>query len=391
VRVGDLAVQKQLGVCLDGSWLSWLFLFEMAVSVLIPAGLLIFPKVRSSIAGLAVCSGLTVFGMTLYRMDVCIIAFARPEGMSYFPSWMELTISVGIIAGAILAFLYFVENFKVYEHLQPELLTTKPSYDPSTLHRLLPEELARGRRYSLAAISAAALTVLALPVEGAKPVKTSVLAPRTVDGFALARKDVKGRTLALSQPKEASSGVESVRLLLIDGNHRSDSVLFNHVAHVERAGGEQACAVCHHLNMPLDRSSSCSACHRDMYEQTSVFRHDQHVAAFDGNRGCTQCHADSTEAKTYLTAKACTECHEQPQASDSVIPEAHPRWLPATGYMNALHDLCIKCHEKKVKEAPAQYSPTLARCDTCHDTNRSSELSLLAPGASKNNGPKTNP
>ena len=80
LRLGDLAARGVLGMALDGSWQSVLFAFELAMSAIIPAVLLSSRRVRSSIAGLAVCSGLTVLGMILYRLDVCFIAFTRPEG-----------------------------------------------------------------------------------------------------------------------------------------------------------------------------------------------------------------------------------------------------------------------------------------------------------------------
>ena len=53
-------------------------------------------------------------GLSPRRFNVCIVAFARPEGMSYFPSWMELAVSAGIVAGATLVFIFFVERLKVY-------------------------------------------------------------------------------------------------------------------------------------------------------------------------------------------------------------------------------------------------------------------------------------
>ena len=382
VRLGDLAVRGVLGSCLDGSWQGFLFLFELAVSALVPAGLLLFRRVRSSLAGLAVCSGLTIFGTVLYRLDVCIVAFARPEGMGYFPTWMELAVSLGIVAGGVLIFIFCVERLKVYqdEEPAPAAAPRRPSYDPATLDGLLPAELASPRTYSLVAITAAALAVLFLPVEGAQPVRTAVLGPRTVEGLSVARDDGEGRRLVLSDPGNGGPGdARPARLLLIDGNRNGDSVLFDHVAHVERSGGEASCAVCHHLNMPLDRSSSCSECHRDMYERTSLFRHDSHAAALGGNSGCSECHGDYAVAKTCDTATACTECHEHRPAPDAVVAPPEERWGPAASYVRAMHGLCVKCHEQSVGQSPDRYPAAMARCDQCHDADRADQLGLMAP------------
>jgi hypothetical protein len=133
---------------------------------------------------------------------------------------------------------------------------------------------------------------------------------------------------------------------LVDGNRNGDSVLFDHKVHIQRTGGEESCAVCHHLNMPLDRSSSCCECHRDMYLSTPLFRHDLHVAATGGNGGCSQCHAGYAAAKTYETAAPCSRCHEQYPIANPVIPASGERWRPAVSYMNAMHGLCVTCQEK---------------------------------------------
>jgi len=378
LRLGDLAVRGVLGSAFDGSWQGMLFLFELAVSALVPMGLLLFRRVRSSLAGLGVCAGLTIFGMVLYRLDVCIIAFARPEGMGYFPTWMEIVVSLGIVAGGVLVFLFFVERFRVYEEEHPA--PARPSYDAATLHGLLPGELAGPRRYSLVGITAAAVAVLFLPMEGAEPVSTPVAASRTVHGLPVDRDDAAGRRLVLCDSRAGPSDAEPVRLMLIDGNRNGDSVLFDHAAHVERTGGETACAVCHHLNMPLDENSSCWQCHRDMYEATPLFRHESHVAALGGNRGCTECHRDYTVEKTYETARACAACHEHQPIADAVVPPPQQRWGRAAGYTDAMHGLCITCHERLVDESPNDYAAVLARCDNCHDADRAIKLREMTPG-----------
>jgi Ni/Fe-hydrogenase subunit HybB-like protein len=430
LRLGDLAVRGVLGFCVDGSWQGFLFLFELVASALLPAGLLLFKRVRSSVAGLAACSGLTIFGFVLYRLDVCIIAFKRPEDMGYFPTWMELAVSLGIIAGGALIFLFFAEHLKVYaeEEAAPAAPSRRPSYDPATRDGLLPDELASPRRYSLVAITAAALAVLFLPVEGAQPLRTPVQGPRTVEGLSAAVQGGKGRKLLLpdallspvrttqhgagayrpgtpgrhgparksfvaqstrdsidelpgaSVDASARAGnAKPARLLVIDGNRNGNAVLFDHAAHVERADGENSCAECHHLNLPLDRSSSCSACHRDMYEHTEVFSHEAHVAALGGNSGCRECHGDSAAAKTRQTATACGECHEHRTVSDPVIPAPGERWQPAASYVGAMHGLCVKCHERSVERSPDRYPATLARCDHCHDVDRAGQLARMAP------------
>ncbi|KUK41291.1 MAG: Polysulfide reductase NrfD, partial [Clostridia bacterium 62_21] len=44
-------------------------------------------------------------------------------GGSYFPSWMEFTVTAGLIAGAVLVYCFVVENFSIL----PEEHAAKPS------------------------------------------------------------------------------------------------------------------------------------------------------------------------------------------------------------------------------------------------------------------------
>jgi Ni/Fe-hydrogenase subunit HybB-like protein len=380
LRLGDLAVRGVLFSALDGSWQSLLFLFEIAVGAILPAVLLLSRRVRSSIGGLALCAGLTVFGMVLYRLDVCIIAFARPEGASYFPSWMEIAVSLGIVSGGILIFIFFVERLKVYEDNGQIPAPGRPSYDPATLHGLLPYDLASPRRYSLAAVIAAAVAVMFLPVQGVQPVSTPVFAPRTVEGASLGRDDGDGQVLTLASFQgAASSPAKRMPLIAIDGNRDGRLVLFNHDAHIEREGGDRSCTACHHLNLPLDCSTSCYQCHRDMYEPTSLFDHAYHVRSVDGNDGCSKCHTDYRAVKNYETATGCAECHDCPASPSPIVAAPGRTWRDAPGYVDAMHGLCVTCHRKRIQLSPGRYSEVLKRCDNCHDADLALEMTAMTP------------
>ncbi len=113
VRLGDLAYRGLLTRDIVVSWQGGLFILELLVSAIIPATLLAIRRVRESIAGLATCSVMTVLGIIGYRFDTCIIAFARPTNMPYFPTWTEMAISIGIVSGAALVFIFFNENLKI--------------------------------------------------------------------------------------------------------------------------------------------------------------------------------------------------------------------------------------------------------------------------------------
>ena len=371
----DVALREAIGKAFHGSWQGLVFSGELLVSALIPATLLLFRRVRTSAAGLATCAGMTVFGMIAYRFDCCIVAFARPEGTSYFPSWIELAVSLGVVGGVMLVFIFFVEKLKVYpeEHADPSDSAFGDSerfrYGPAAMSTLLPDALSGPRCYSLAAIIAAAATVAVLPgdlLSGTQYPSTPVFATRTLDGWIQEREDGPGHDLLLAEP-DGEPSVRHMTLMSIDGNRDGRLVLFPHRDHIKTLGEADSCAKCHHLNMPFDKNSSCCECHRDMYTVTDIFDHDSHINSLGGNDGCVSCHQDSTATKSRKYAAGCSECHTEmmPEGSLVDLPDGGMTGL-ATGYMGAMHALCIGCHEATFEQSPKDYATDFAECTNCH-------------------------
>jgi Ni/Fe-hydrogenase subunit HybB-like protein len=387
LRVGDLAWRGKLGAAFDGSFLGALFLFELAVGAVVPAILLAIPRVRASSRGVGVAAVLTVLGTIGYRFNVCVVAFKRPDVMSYFPSLVELGVSLGIVASAGLLFIFFVEKLRVYpeEHWEAPALKV-PSYEPLITRMLLPHSLAAPRRYSLAFILAAAVTVAVLPRDallGPQPERTPVAGPRIVEGLLETRPDAHGHDLAI-EPADYPVPPKAVRaeFMVIDGNRNGRLVLFPHDEHVARLGDKQSCVKCHHENLPYERNSACSECHRDMYIKTDIFEHEVHVEKLNGDSGCVRCHENPDQLKSRDTATSCTHCHTQMVVTGSRIkPPKKGMTGYAPGYMDAMHGLCIGCHEEKVKTDPATYSEDFSRCAQCHRDTNGSELRKMAPYA----------
>ena len=381
LRLGDLVLRGILTQAFDGSWQSNIFLLEISLA-LVPGALLISRRIRASSAGLFICAVLTLFSMVGYRFNVSIVAFSRPEGMSYFPSLIEVVVTLGIIAGASLIFIFFVEHFRVcsLEKSGKEEKEVSPqssaAYSPGTTHSLLPESLAGLRRYSLAALLGAAVAFAFLSEDvrsGALLLQTAVSPPRIVESYARPQTDGLGSMNAIPYPYSDHS--ESTNLFVIDGNQDGRLVLFDHDHHAKKVGGESRCGLCHHQNLPFHQNSSCYRCHSDMYLPTDIFNHSSHVARIGGNGACAECHQDSRAVKSRTTAKACSECHTETRVTDPVIViPAKTKAGYAVGYMAAMHNLCIKCHERQVQQDPQNFHRHFAECAHCH---RDFDLSLL--------------
>ncbi len=396
LRIGDLALRGKLGYVLSNTWQSQVFLLEIALASLLPASLLAFRRIRSNPAGIAAASGLTMLGMIGYRFNLCIVAFARPDGISYFPTWMELAVTIGIVAAAMLVFLFFAERLNVCETGSEEDSADARSglsswFDPLSLRIFTPESIAAARRYSLALLLGAVFAAAALPGDiwrGSIFVRTPVFAPRIVDGLMISNPSAArapSYRFSLSQQASArSNNPDVVLILIIDGNRNGRLVAFPHEFHCDKLGGKESCIQCHHKDLPLDRNTACYRCHRDMYLAADTFNHSTHIAHLDGNAGCLRCHEDAGKAKTRKTAKACGSCHEDAVSEKSIIQRKQTDAEgEAAGYMDAMHGLCITCHERKLAEEPQRFRQGFADCANCHRDVDGTDLRRLSPYASE--------
>ena len=378
LRVGDLWRRGILPGALDGSWQAGLFLIELAISAVIPAILLSFRRVRESIPGLASCSLMVVFGTISYRFDICIVAFSRPEGMAYWPTWTELAVSIGVVSGAMLVFIFFNENLRIVEH-GGAAHENIPGQDRPT-----PQGAAL-QRHSLVFIVAAALAIGFLPEDaifGPRPLPTPVHPARNVEALAtpavapLRRafhvSSLAGNVPAVDQP-------QPVQLMVIDGNRDWRFVPFTHNDHATALGGRESCRLCHHQNLAFDQNSACYECHRDMYETTDTFDHVLHVGKLGGNEGCTVCHPPEIARKSRDTALACWQCHGDMVVAGSIVPTVERRLVGiAPGYVDAMHGLCVRCHKNLAEAQPEKYAH-FDRCDVCHREFQDTDHRRMAP------------
>jgi Ni/Fe-hydrogenase subunit HybB-like protein len=103
MKVTDLYARDVTVWRLDAQHL--LFQLELFGTVALPAALLgLFPGVRQSQGGLLACAGLTTFGVALNRFNVSLTAYQGYRDFEYFPSAMEIAVTVGLVSFAILAF-----------------------------------------------------------------------------------------------------------------------------------------------------------------------------------------------------------------------------------------------------------------------------------------------
>ncbi len=333
LRVSDLFLRGVLPGALDGSWQSVLFLAEILVGGILPLILLGVKKIRQSREGLLTSAILIIAGIISQRMSLSMFTMRQSTALDYFPSLAEALIAFSIPAAAILVYLFFAENLAILDHKIPEPKPVSTIFNP--LGMVSQDTAGRAifaRRSGLATF----VIALMLPAMLHLPISNNPSA----------------------NPVQPATGWET---LLINGNNSGYVVRFPHLEHQERltkelGTKEAACKTCHHLNYPDDEATSCSDCHTDYYESSSIFDHTGHQQALGGNVSCVECH---TGEHVRQSTQICQDCHETmiAQAGQSTFNSLAP------SYTDAMHGRCLECHRQKAVELG---KPELELCSTCH-------------------------
>lgn len=102
LKLVDLMVAGELGLLFSGYPHNLLWWAEITVGVILPIVLFSLASVRQSRRQLFWCAVLVVVGLVLNRFNASMLALDMRPGFTYFPHWMELAISVGLVADALL-------------------------------------------------------------------------------------------------------------------------------------------------------------------------------------------------------------------------------------------------------------------------------------------------
>jgi len=106
---------------------TWLFWLEILSGVVAPIVLLSIRKVRLSTRGLYTVAVCTIVGFLLNRLNVSTTGLMASSGVNYFPSWMEISVTIALVSTAIFIFAMAVRYLPIFQHLEansrPERVT----------------------------------------------------------------------------------------------------------------------------------------------------------------------------------------------------------------------------------------------------------------------------
>ncbi len=117
LKVYDLIARGAITSAFTFSMESSLFQAEMIIGVLIPIVLLFIRKFRTNEKSLFWISFMVVIGVILNRMNVTVTGIqAGIAAETYFPSWMEISITMGLVATGFGVFGLVVKYLPIFEH-----------------------------------------------------------------------------------------------------------------------------------------------------------------------------------------------------------------------------------------------------------------------------------
>lgn len=113
-KIGDMVIRETFIYLTEFNTASIMFTIEVLFGVIIPLRMFLSPKVLKSQSLLFTASALVVLGVLLNRINNFIVAYNPPYAVeSYFPSFGEISVTVGFAATLILAYRFIVINFPV--------------------------------------------------------------------------------------------------------------------------------------------------------------------------------------------------------------------------------------------------------------------------------------
>jgi Ni/Fe-hydrogenase subunit HybB-like protein len=105
----------------------WMFLIEIGLGVILPMALLAQSRVRSNPKWLVLASFLAVLGFVMNRLNVSVTGMEGAAGERYLPSWMEITVSIGLVALGMAAFAVAVRFLPIFDRQEPPPPRSRPS------------------------------------------------------------------------------------------------------------------------------------------------------------------------------------------------------------------------------------------------------------------------
>jgi len=105
---------------IGSSWGAW-YLTEIVGFVLVPCVMFTWAVRRRNLLGIRVASILTLVGILLNRLNISVIAFRWDAPVRYYPTWMEVAVTLAVVFSEIWVFRWIINRMPVLDRGQADL------------------------------------------------------------------------------------------------------------------------------------------------------------------------------------------------------------------------------------------------------------------------------
>jgi Ni/Fe-hydrogenase subunit HybB-like protein len=128
LRLGDVLYRGAASAALSFGFEARWFWLEIVVGLVVPLALLLVLDFDRHKWGLCAAGAFVVLGVVLNRLNAAVITMSVHSWETYHPAVTEVLISVGAMAGMVLAYVYLVRWLPI--HTEPPL-APEPARAPS--------------------------------------------------------------------------------------------------------------------------------------------------------------------------------------------------------------------------------------------------------------------
>lgn len=101
------------------SWMGSLYLLEVLGLVLAPVLLFLYGYRKENLAVIRAAAIMTLIGIVLNRLNVSVIGFKWDAPVRYWPSWMEVEVTLAVICAEIWVFRWVINRMPVLSFAHP--------------------------------------------------------------------------------------------------------------------------------------------------------------------------------------------------------------------------------------------------------------------------------
>lgn len=113
IKVGDWMGAGEIPLLLFPDGFGLLAWFELIIGIIVPI-IILFTSLSGHSAGPFWAGVFALIGTFINRMVISWIGLAEPSHVVYTPSWIEIVITLGMIAGGFLAYGAVVRYFDLF-------------------------------------------------------------------------------------------------------------------------------------------------------------------------------------------------------------------------------------------------------------------------------------